>query len=73
MNMADTPHPPGNALAATSSVEYENGRFVVYLDVIFPEGAVRRRIQAYRSVEQARTAARLFERSADRDPRGRRP
>jgi hypothetical protein len=58
----------GDPLVSTSVIE-EAGRFVVVLDVVFPDGAVRHRLQTYHSRSRALLAADFFRRTADRDPR----
>ena len=41
--------------------------WVVYLDVLFVDGVIRRRIAAYASREKAEMSAKGMERVADRD------
>ncbi len=41
--------------------------WVVYLDVLFVDGVIRRRIAAYASREKAEMSAKWMERVADRD------
>ncbi|TVR36245.1 MAG: AP2 domain-containing protein [Nitriliruptor sp.] len=65
--MTDTPHRPTEAHSASTTIESEDGQWVVYLTVVFPDGIVRHEIQRYRSERQATIAARWFQRSADRD------
>ncbi len=66
-----TPDPPDGfndeALAAQTSVAYERGQWVVYLEVIFWDETRRHRIEAYRSERMARVAADWIRRAAQRD------
>ncbi|MEO2107545.1 MAG: AP2 domain-containing protein [Actinomycetota bacterium] len=52
---------------ATASVEREDGQWVVYLTVLFPDGVVRRRIGQHRTEHLARIAATWIERASNRD------
>ena len=54
------------ALAADCVVVQENGRWVVYVDVVLASGAVRRRIGDHHDERRALHAARIFERNARR-------
>lgn len=76
--MPPIPHNPlrlESAIAAKAVVEFERGRWVVYLDLGFSsEGSSaihveRRKITDYSSPGQARVAAAWIERAADRDLR----
>lgn len=50
-----------------AEVVEERGRFFVVLDVIFPDGAVRHRMQSYHTRERAELAARLMRAAAERE------
>jgi len=52
---------------ATASVEREDGQWVVYLTVLFPDGVVRRRISQHRTEHLAQIAATWIERASNRD------
>lgn len=59
-------------IASKTVVEFENGRWVVYLDTAFPssESGIRvdrKRIADYSDEKRARVAANWIERTADRD------
>jgi len=56
----------GDPLVHTEVVE-EDGRFTVVLHVVFPDGAVRHRLQTYHTRERAELAARIVHRTAERD------
>ena len=56
----------GDPLVSAEVVE-ERGRFVVVFDVVFPDGAVRHRMQSYHTRERAELAARLMRAAAERD------
>ena len=58
--MSDAP------FASTEVVE-EAGRFVVMLDVVFPDGAVRHRLGDYHTRERAERAAKVILATAERD------
>lgn len=66
-----------NAILAETTIEEENGQWVVYLEVVFwetqateePLQSVRHRIQAYRSRRRAEIAAHWIKRGAQRDLR----
>ena len=66
-----------NAILAETTIEEENGQWVVYLEVVFwdtdqieePLQSVRHRIQAYRSRNRAEIAAHWIKRGAQRDLR----
>lgn len=55
-------------LVSTDVIE-ESGRFTVVLDVVFPDGAVRHRLQSYHTRQRAELAARIMRATAERDPR----
>lgn len=55
-------------LVHTEVVE-EQGRFTVVLDVVFPDGAVRHRLQTYHTRARAELAARIMHSTAERDHR----
>ncbi|NOK80946.1 MAG: hypothetical protein GFH27_549287n27 [Chloroflexi bacterium AL-W] len=64
------PLPPGypdQALDVTTSVEYERGQWVVYLEVMFWDAIRRFRIEAYRTERLAHIAAEYMRRYADVD------
>lgn len=48
------------AITGTAYVEAEDGHFVIYVEVMYLEEIVRRRIRSYSSRQQAETAARLM-------------
>lgn len=52
---------------ASTEVVEESGRWVVMLDVVFPDGAVRHRIGEYHTRAKAEVAARLVQATAERD------
>ncbi len=52
---------------ASTEVVEEAGRFVVMLDVVFADGAVRHRLGEYHTRERAELAARLVRATAERD------
>ena len=54
------------ALAADCVIVQENGRWVVYVDVVLASGAVRRRVSEHHDERRAVHAARIFERNARR-------
>jgi hypothetical protein len=54
-------------LFASAVVVEEAGRFVVMLDVVFPDGVVRHRLADYHTRARAEVAARWFEATAERD------
>lgn len=51
----------------STEVLEENGRFVVVLDVVFPDGAVRHRLQSYHTRAKAEYAAKIARSTAERD------
>lgn len=53
----------------SSMVLEEHGRFVVVLDVVFPDGAVRHRLQDFHTRARAELAARIVLAAAERDHR----
>jgi hypothetical protein len=55
-----------NAFAATGGVE-ESGRYVVMLDVVFPDGAVRHRLGDYHTRARAELAAKVVRATAERE------
>ena len=64
------PPPPGypdQALDVTTSVEYERGQWVVYMEVMFWDETRRFRVEAYRTERRARIAAEYMRRYADVD------
>ena len=58
----------GDPVTGCSIVE-EAGRWVLYLDVVFADGAVRHRVQTYHTRAQAEVAARYVHAAAERDLR----
>ena len=58
----------GDPVTGCSIVE-EAGRWVLYLDVVFADGAVRHRVQTYHTRAQAEVAARYVHPAAERDLR----
>lgn len=59
----------------SASVVEERGQWTVVLDVVFPDGAVRHRLQTYHTKARAELAARIVLATAERDhrPDGGRP
>ena len=55
------------AMLVQSEIVLEEGQWVVYLEVWFEDGIRRQRIDAYRSLEKAKTAARWITWAARRD------
>lgn len=53
----------------SAEVLEESGRFVVVLDVVFPDGAVRHRLQDFHTRARAELAARIVLAAAERDHR----
>ena len=53
----------------STEVLEESGRFVVVLDVVFADGAVRHRLQSYHTRARAELAARIVRATAERDHR----
>jgi len=51
----------------STDVVEERGRYTVVMDVVFPDGAVRHRLQTYHTRARAEAAARMFYRTAERD------
>lgn len=63
----DLPPPRDDeALALRTTVSRERGRWVVDLDVVMADGAVRHRVGEFSHRHQAETCARWVARSADR-------
>ncbi len=60
------PRGPFEALAADTDVQAESGQWVVYVTVIFADGAVRNRIARYRTRRRADQAADIIRRAANR-------
>ena len=58
----------GEPFVSTEVLE-ERGRYVVVLDVVFPDGAVRHRLQSYHTRARAELAAKIFRSTAERDHR----
>lgn len=57
----------GEPLGASSLIGYEQGQWVVYLEIAYATGVRRHRINAYRTQGQARVAADIILRTAMRD------
>jgi hypothetical protein len=67
MTMTDEWAPVDREVAAVSTrVEYERGRWVVYLDVVLDNGAVSHRVGDYPDEEHARQAASIVQRNSGR-------
>ncbi|MFI5040275.1 MAG: hypothetical protein ACHQNA_00255 [Acidimicrobiales bacterium] len=49
------------------SMVEEHGRYTVVLDAIFPDGAIRHRLQSYHTRARAELAAEIMRRAAERD------
>lgn len=64
------PHMPERAVTVETFVELERGQWVVDIVVIFPDGAVRRRVNTFRTEARARIAASWIKRAAQRDVEG---
>ncbi len=60
-------HSPSEALAVETVVEAESGQWAVYVVVVFADGAVRRRVDVYRTRRLAEVAATWIKRAAERD------
>jgi hypothetical protein len=58
---------PAEALEVRSSIAYERGRWVVYLEVVFWDETRRYAIQSYHSERLATIAADWMVRAAQRD------
>ncbi len=56
----------GGPFVSTDVVE-EQGRYVVVLDVVFDDGAVRHRLHSYHTRAKAEMAARIVKSTAERD------
>ncbi len=71
--MADGPaRPSDDAFTAQAFVVFEQGEWVVWLDVFFWDEVVRHRIRSYPTRRQAELAAQWIERGARRELPGRR-
>lgn len=51
----------------STEVLEESGRFVVVIDVVFADGAVRHRLNSYHTRARAELAARIVHATAERD------
>ncbi len=51
----------------STEVIEERGRFVVVLDVVFADGAVRHRLNSYHTRAKAELAAKIVRSTAERD------
>lgn len=60
------PAPVQEAVSVRADVVEEDGRFVVYLDVVLASGAVRRRLSDHPDQARAQTAATAYARAAGR-------
>ena len=56
----------GTPFVSTDVIE-EAGRYTVVMDVVFPDGAVRHRLQSYHTRSRAEAAAKMFYRTAQRE------
>lgn len=54
-------------LSVRTLIGYEQGQWVVYVEMAYPDEVRRHRIRAYRTERQARLAADLYLRTAMRD------
>ncbi len=54
-------------LFVSTDVLEEAGRYTVVMDVVFPDGAVRHRLQSYHTRSRAEAAAKMFYRTAERE------
>ncbi len=52
---------------ASAVVVEEAGRFVVMLDVVFPDGVIRHRLGDYHTRARAEVAAKWFQATAERE------
>jgi hypothetical protein len=66
--VSDVEPPVSSPFVATSVLE-EHGRFVVVLDVVFPDGAVHHRLQTYHTRARAELAAKIVRATAERHSR----
>jgi len=51
----------------STDVLEESGRYTVVMDVVFPDGVVRHRLQTYHTRSRAEVAAKMFYRTAQRE------
>ena len=58
--------PEDEPFVSTDVLE-ESGRYTVVMDVVFPDGAVRHRLQTYHTRSRAEAAAKMFYRTAERE------
>ncbi|MEM9037458.1 MAG: hypothetical protein AAGA99_07250 [Actinomycetota bacterium] len=65
----DGPSGAHEAIAVDTSVEPESGQWAVWITVVFPDEAVRKRINVYRTRRHAEIAAGWIKRAAQRDIR----
>lgn len=66
--MTEMGPPPGDeAIAVETYVTEEKGRWVVEIVVLFPDEAVRKRVNDYPTKRHAEIAASWMKRSANRD------
>jgi hypothetical protein len=56
-----------DATFVSTEVVEESGRFVVMLDVVFPDGAVRHRMGDYHTRARAEFAAKILRATAERE------
>lgn len=54
-------------LGVATLIGYEQGQWIVYLEVAFPDGVRRHRISAHRTRRLAEIAAEMYRRGAMRD------
>jgi hypothetical protein len=67
---ADARRPGDEAIAVETYVSEASGRWMVEIVVIFPDEAVRRTVNHYRTKRQADIAASWIKRAAQRDIEG---
>jgi hypothetical protein len=65
--MSDQSDPQDEVIGVTTLIGCEQGRWVVYLEVAFPDHVRRHRIRDYPTEQQARVAAEQYRRAALRD------
>ncbi|ADC90035.1 hypothetical protein Thal_1406 [Thermocrinis albus DSM 14484] len=58
---------PNKALLAETFVEKDDGQWVVYIEVLFPDETVRYEVGRYFTQEKAERAASYIKRCANRD------
>ncbi len=63
----DSSDHPDTPQGVATLIGYEQGQWVVYLEVAFPDGVRRHRISAHRTRRLAEIAADMYRRGAMRD------